>query len=249
MYLWKCWRESRLFFILSAALFVLLTANYLAVGVFQDTDPAQIAVLGGITAFVMLGCLVVWYFGQTGLGRHFNQNAGDFLLTRPRLRRFLVWSEWGFGISQAALLIAITGISFYIGGHLPTIQVGHNGQMTTVTPASQLPLLPVILLTALSLILLAGLLVSLAQFFSFLLRNGGYGLTAGLAAIIIYLAGASYLARYRDIHLPNLFFVSFHAGEHSITLAPGFALQLLARIAVVLAFPLLTQLILERVDI
>jgi hypothetical protein len=259
MYLWKCWRESRLFFVLSAALFVVFGALTIETGVLHDFNPHHFGVLASLAALLIVACAVVWYFGQTGLGRHFHQNAGDFLFTRPRSRRYFVWSEWGFGMFSALLLTALLGIWFLVGGYLPTVHVTHTVMtgnaaqtvQTTTTSASMLgiPLFPLILLAGVSILLFAGILTGLAQFFSLLFRNGGYGLAAGLAALIVYGWANMLLMRYEDIHLPNPFFVSFHLYGHAITLAPHFAVELLARTALILAFPLLTQLWLERVDI
>jgi hypothetical protein len=205
-----------------------------------------------------VACAVVWYFGQTGLGRHFHQNAGDFLFTRPRSRRYFVWSEWGFGMLSAMLLTAILGLWFLVGGHLPTVHVTrtvmagnsvHTVQTTTMASELGVPLLPLILLAGLSILLFAGILTGLAQFFSLLFRNGGYGLAAGLAALIVYGWANMLLVRYRGVHLPNPFFVSFHLYGQRLALAPDFAVDLILRTALILAFPLLTQLWLERVDI
>ncbi|ACO32498.1 MULTISPECIES: hypothetical protein [Acidobacterium] len=258
MYLWKCWRESRLFFVLSAALFVVFGALTIETGALHDLNPHHFGVLVSLAALLIVACAVTWYFGQTGLGRHFHQNAGDFLFTRPRSRRYFVWSEWSFGMLSAVVLTAVLATWFLIGGHMPMVRVTHTVmtggtthtvQTTTAAAMLGIPMFPMVLLTGLSILLFAGLLTGLAQFFSLLFRNGGYGLAAGLATLIVYGWANMLLVKYRDIHLPNPFFVSFHLYGHAMTLAPHFAVELLARTALILAFPLLTQLWLERVDI
>lgn len=159
---------------------------------------------------------------------------------------------------SAAVLTAVLATWFLIGGHMPMVRVTHTVmtgnathtvQTTTAAAMLGIPLFPLILLTGLSILLFAGLLTGLAQFFSLLFRNGGYGLAAGLATLIVYGWANMLLVKYRDIHLPNPFFVSFHLYGQAMTLAPDFAVELVARTALVLVFPLLTQLWLERVDI
>lgn len=252
MYLWKCWRESRLFFILSAAYFVFLGWDCL--WLYQHAGSVHPhhhhgPVVFAITGFLAIACVVAWYFGQTGVGRHFHQNAGDFFFTRPRTRRFFVWSEWGYGMALAALLLAVTAFWASVASHLRIAHMGSPQHDTVVSAASQFPVSEAMLLIALSVLLLAGILVGLAQLYSLLFRNGGYGLAAGLATVVIYVWASIWLPRHEDIHLPSLFFVSFHDHEHVLTLVPDFALQLLLRTALVLIFPLLTQLLLERFDI
>jgi hypothetical protein len=258
MYLWKCWRESRLFFVLNAALFVVFGCLTLETGVLHDYNPYHYGVLASLASLLIVTCAVVWYFGQMGLGRHFHQNAGDFLFTRPRSRRYFVWSEWGFGMLSAVVLTAVLGTWFLIGGHLPTVHVTHTVmignstrtvQTTTTAMALGVPIFPLILLAGMSILLFAGILTGLAQFFSLLFRNGGYGLAAGLATLILYGWANLLLVKYRDIHLPNPFFVSFSIYGHALTLVPHFAVELILRTALILVFPLLTQLVVERRDV
>jgi len=63
MYLWKCWRESRLFFVLSAALFVVFGALTIETGALHDLNPHHFGVLVSLAALLIVACAVTWYFG------------------------------------------------------------------------------------------------------------------------------------------------------------------------------------------
>jgi ABC-type transport system involved in multi-copper enzyme maturation permease subunit len=111
MYLWKCWRDTRSFFVV----FLILAAIVMPV--------AAIVCLGtrlvedfGTTAFsntfVLILISVALGLGAIGAVHEFTEKTAHFLFTKPRSRAYFVWVGWAIGFAE---LLVIAGVNFLAG--------------------------------------------------------------------------------------------------------------------------------------
>ena len=118
MYLSKCWRETRstFFVFVGAILAVGAFAGYVAWDPFGwiAAKPLELRAVwqsttGGMVA-TMLGMVPMAGFvlGALGVGMEFEKGTADFLLTRPRSRRYFLWTSWSIGAAQMAALVLVS---------------------------------------------------------------------------------------------------------------------------------------------
>jgi len=140
MYFWKCWRNTRARFgfslILVAMLCVLIIVIVSKMGgpaSFQKGGPltsvpnmwANVgrAQLGGLVSLAILwGALTL---GVVVMGEEFREQTLGFLFTRPRPRRYWVWTSWLTGVGElfAVTFLAVMGIFgglIYLSGSVYT---------------------------------------------------------------------------------------------------------------------------------
>jgi len=109
MYLWKSWRDARLsvaiFFVPIVFMLYGLLRHSPSVHV-QTSSQASVEWMAtrwlSIAGILLL--FVAWSLGGDGIGHDIAEDRGAFLLTRPRLRRFFVWSDSGFSFGLMAAL-------------------------------------------------------------------------------------------------------------------------------------------------
>lgn len=130
MYFWKCWRDSRGRFVINlmlvsaiCALVIIMEAKFGGPASYQMSKPASGVenmwatvgrmVLGGLVSLVILfGALT---FGAGSIGEEFKEQTLGFLFTRPRRRRFLVWTCWLVGACEL-LVVIFLGVVVIFGG-------------------------------------------------------------------------------------------------------------------------------------
>ena len=126
MYFWKCWRDTRgSFFIFLGAL---LAAG--AYGAYVKFDPVgwiaakplESRLLWQSLATALLDTTVLTvplagglFLGALGVGFEFEKGTAGFLLTRPRTRRYFLWTSWGLGAAQIVVLVLV-GCLFRLAG-------------------------------------------------------------------------------------------------------------------------------------
>lgn len=111
MYFWKCWRDTRSFFIvfLIIASIVMPVAAVVCVGTHLVEDFGTTAfsnTFGLILMAVALG------LGSIGAIHEFAENTAHFLFTKPRSRAYFVWVGWAVGFAE---LLAIATVNFIAG--------------------------------------------------------------------------------------------------------------------------------------
>lgn len=111
MYLWKCWRDTRYFFIvfLVIAAIVMPVAAVVCLGTHLVADfgtSAFSTTLGLILMAVALG------LGAIGAIHEFAENTAHFLFTKPRSRSYFVWAGWAVGLAE---LLAVATVNFFAG--------------------------------------------------------------------------------------------------------------------------------------
>jgi len=247
MYFWKCWRCTRTHFIGSLialpALCVLFTSIFVRFGdpdaMRKAASPSVIRawsatteiILGGWASFFTL----MWglILGASSLGEEFKERTADFLLVRPRHRRYWVWTGWSVGVSELTVMVflavgATFGTLLYLTGHVQ----------------SWWPL-------AMTLPLAVGGAVAygLTYFTTLVVRSGRQGLSYGVGILFINILLPPATSYYWNVNFPSVlgFMMATCKGATSASEAfPAGSLVLWTAIA--LAFPFAAQLLLERAE-
>jgi ABC-type transport system involved in multi-copper enzyme maturation permease subunit len=256
MYFWKYWRDTRRGVFVYLGVLIVFAAFWL----FQMSRPDTRQKLGGdptmlwamdvsITIGLSYLCALVMGFttGSNSAGADIGNGTGDFLLTRPRPRKYFVWAGWIAGIAEIFALIAFTALAVFASATWATGPVwrqisdpshfGFDDQHI-----AHLPLVfAMVLLTA---AVVFGLTYSLTIFF----RNGQRGVIVSLAILFGYSIGSSILKAWAGISLPTLNLDNSSFGPNS----PWYQSPLLHIVGwtlVALAFPVAAQVIFERKDV
>jgi hypothetical protein len=111
MYLWKCWRDTRFFFLvfLIIAIVVMPVAAVVCVGtglIEEFGASAFQSTLGLILIAVALG------LGAIGAIHEFGDKTAQFLFTKPRSRAYFVWASWAVGAIE---LLAVALVNLLAG--------------------------------------------------------------------------------------------------------------------------------------
>lgn len=253
MYAWKCWHDSRDRVILYAAASLAIGlmfgaevfAQYQVWLVYVPKwnpharhlwDPVRWAWNWGLymtdDSLFPAAVWVALSLGAVSVGREYRSGAMPFLLTRPASRRAFVWTDWSLGLVQMTVILAM-------------MLVGLASVLHSIGDDYVWRGFPRLL----ECVVLGAALYGLAHFMTALVGSSMKGLSATAAVILFYelLPGAlnewwhvSGPLRFRDWSL-NLW-----GWEPGIT--DPFALHgwpMLMWLLVALAFPLLSQFVLE----
>ena len=249
MYFWKCWRDSRTLFIDSLialpALCIIFTVIAVKLGdpdamrkatppsVFQAWSTTTEVVLGGwASLFTLMWGLVL---GASSLGEEFKEKTLDFLLVRPRRRRYWVWAGWSVGVCELSAMVLLTvGATFgtltYLTGHVQTWW-----PLTTTLPLA-----------------LGGAVVyGLTYFMTLVARSGRQGLSYGIGILFINLLLPPAVDYYWKTEFHYSIFGFMMAACRWVTRASGAfpAGSLVLWVVIALAFPFAAQLVLERAEV
>jgi len=248
MYIWKCWRDSRsrftLYLIVVPATCVLFTIIAAAHGPFitvwkrgpvsggaQLWSQVATAILGGVVSLIIL--LAALTLAVASIGEEYKEKTLDFLLTRPRRRRYWVWTCWSVGAGEILGLV-VAGVVGTFGALCYETGYVYSWRL---------------LVTTLPLFAGAVAVYSLAYLLTVLARNGEQGLSYGLGILFIdlLLPLAGY---YWHVHLPSVMSLMNGGCEWATSPTLAFPLgELVLYIVVALAFPLAAQLVLERAEV
>ena len=248
MYIWKCWRDSRsrfiLFLIVGVAFCVLFTIILARPGGttdFQRGGPASgVLHLWSFVAEAVLGmfCSLITLFAALTLavpsiGQEFKERTLGFLLTRPRRRKYWVWTSWAVGACDlfGVIFLAVVGtfvtLSF-LSGYVYTWRL---------------------LAATLFLFVGAATVYSLTYLLTVLTRSGEQGVSYGMGILVIDLllpiAGHIWHVRLSSV---GSFILAGCEWATSPTLAFPLG-KFVIYTVVALAFPLAAQLVLERAEV
>lgn len=261
MYRWKYWRESRITFGVGMVFVVLLlwsllhlqveypgrgvvaySQNGVALNPAHSLPPQIYLVVISILTFP-LGLLGLC-FGSFGVGRDLGNKCGTYLFTRPRSRAFFVWSDWGYGIGQLLLLVLAANAVLAFGYY--RIAPGSGPILVGGAPVS---MLRIFCLHCVAGLLLAGLVFGLTYFCSVLARGRGVLLAVGV--LLAYLIAKSVVHHYwLGVTLPDISLTEFAQSPHgNIGFADHLGLSIALRSALVVAFPVAAQWLLQSSDI
>ncbi len=254
MYFWKCWRDTR-------SIFLVLLGGVLAIGAlgaYVALDP--FGWVGGqpplkglpdamhkravweVTASALLATLLGtvplagFLLGALGVGMEFEKGTADFLLTRPRSRRYLLWVSWAVGAAEMVALVLVTHLVQFL-------RVGRH----PLSPSGRF------LWSFVSFSILALVLYSLTCLMTTLSRNSRHGLSLGVAIFTAYTGLGVWLLLWYDIRIPNVWDMVFSSSRREV-MSAGFGADMLPLawfgwLAVSLAFVWIAQWRFERAEV
>jgi ABC-type transport system involved in multi-copper enzyme maturation permease subunit len=242
MYAWKWWRENRSRVIVYLILLVIITAflpwascwAYL-----QGSSGAREAAALDVwrICLVSLGSFAMAFaglgLGASGVGEEFAQGTVEFLLTRPRRRRYFVWAGWATGAATLFIMVTLAVLGSFATFVYVTKSVHHWKFLTMAVP----------------LFVLGAVVYSLTYFMTALMKSGrtGLSLSLGLFVIALFLPVAVNLLWRIDLPTP----LDVLAASKWATL-PGAHFPVAATIGwslVALALPLAAQFLFERAEV
>ena len=258
MYAWKCWHDSRdrviLYAVACLALGVIFGMIALAryrMWVSYDLtynlharhfrqwywDPVRWAWDWGLNmterALFPAALWVALSLGAVSVGREYHPGAMPFLLTRPASRKAFVWTDWSLGLAQMTIILAM-------------MLVGVGSVLCAISHDYVWLIIPRLL----GCVVLGAALYGLTHFMTSLAGSSMRGLSASVAVILFYnlLPGAlnewwhlSGPLKFRDWSLE---FWDYESGVNDPFTLHGW--PMLMWLLVALAFPLLSQFVLER---
>ena len=251
MYLWKCWLEYRKALLVA----VLLAAGFVCMGDYYTISYAKVATTprgntlisepypaqhhspdfrvlnqamhgGGIILFSILSAIFLSSAG--GMGREPELKTTEFLFTRPRRRRSLLWTNWCSGMLAVEVVALVPLIIWMVLTH----SLGDSYLFTVL-----LVTLP-----------LSMLLFGIALICGVLLRSAPKGGAITLLAYVMHVSVVSWLHTRYQIETPDWWIDKLDQGmqpQH----APIPWMHLALWAAISLVFPYLTQKILEHRDV
>jgi ABC-type transport system involved in multi-copper enzyme maturation permease subunit len=256
MYFWKYWRDTRRsvyiylgLLIFFAVVWVASMYGYNRVG-HIDGDLANLWMMElGVAFALSYLCALVMGFatGSNSVGSDIGKGTGDFLLTRPRSRRYFVWAGWAAGLVELFSLITFTTLFVFAMIAWATGAVWRRVASPARFTIADKAVMDVALMLA-TIVLTAAVIYGLTYFMGVLLRGGQKGVIWTLAVMFGYSIISSLLRQFAGITLPslNLADLASHPAEHWY-LEPR--IQIAGWSVLALAFPFAAQVVLERTDI
>jgi hypothetical protein len=246
MYLLKSWREARLsvaiFTVPLVFVFYQLLRHAPANFVTSSQASPEWMLTRGLSVAGILLLFVAWSLGGDGIGHDIAEDRGAFMLTRPRLRRFFVWSDSGFSFGLMAALA--WGMTLLFG----ILALAHIIRFPPDVSVSPL----VFLLVPLSGIVFAGLIYSVTYLCTMLIPRDK---TARVISVAVLLAYAYlHVKAFREWGgATQYFFPSWWVDpfpyQYSSAVAPHLWLELGGRVIAILVLLMIAQLVLERREI
>lgn len=240
MYFWKCWRDTRNSFF--TFLGALLAAGALAVCVKSDpfgwiaAKPMESRLLWQTLATALLNTAVYTvpfagglFLGALGVGMEFEKGTADFLLTRPRTRRYFLWTSWGLGATQMGVLVLVGSLFRLAGlGFRPLNGLGDYFRLFA------------------AMYTLALLCYTVTYLMTTLARNGRNGTAFAILAVVAYEGLYAWLRYWYNIRIP--FFANLL--DSAYLSAAGFSLAPVAGwLTVCLTLVLVAQSRFERAEV
>ena len=248
MYAWKCWRDARArvigYVIALPVLCVFLThihvrfvtgegsARAFRPDVAQAWSTTNAFVLGDCASVFTLICAL--FLGASSLGEEFKEKTAEFLLVRPRQRRYWVWAGWLVGIVELSVIaFAAVAATFaalaYRTGHVPSWRP---------------------LAIALPLVLGGAVIYGLTCFLTLVARSGREGLSYGLGILVIHLILPIAVSYYWKVDVPSVLDFMIDTSKWIAGIARTFPFgSLVLWTAIALALPFAAQLLLERAEV
>lgn len=228
MYFWKCWRDTRSFFLvfLIGAAIVMPVAAVVCMG----TGLVEEFGAGAFQSTFGL-ILVAVAFGLGGIGaiHEFGDKTAHFLFTKPRSRTYFVWASWAVGAGE---LLTVALVNFLTGWATLAHYSKNPFHSTVFGPATTDQIVENVIMALYA--------YSLTYSLTAVLRNGLKGLGAGMGVVF----GLPFLAiavRWRwHINLP---IPAMAIGNLSLTVSH------LMWTCIALLFVFAAQVVIERAEL
>jgi hypothetical protein len=111
MYLWKCWRDTRWFFVV----FLAIAALPMPMAAFASRFGTVIRDAGPLAfqnTFVMVVTAVAYALATICAIQEFTDKTAYFLFTKPRSRGYFVWTSWIVGFTE---LLIVAAVNLFVG--------------------------------------------------------------------------------------------------------------------------------------
>jgi len=191
VYLWKCWRDTRSFFIafliIAAAAIPVTALVCTGTGLMRDFGVSAVS-----STFGLLMTIITLGLGAIGAIHEFSDNSVHFLFTKPRSRAYFVWAGWAvgcvevFAIAVVNLIAGSITLAFYSVGPFWSEISNASRRLNTVD------------------VLLYGLVYyGLTYSLTAMLRSGLKGLGASMAVMTGFWNFAAVLHRLWNINIPT----------------------------------------------
>jgi ABC-type transport system involved in multi-copper enzyme maturation permease subunit len=171
MYLWKCWHDTRSFFIffLVIATAVMPITGVVGVGT-RLMEEFGTTVFQSTLVFMLF--VVALGLGTLGAIQEFTDKTAHFLFTKPRSRAYFVWTGWAVGCVQL-LVIAVVNL---VAGWLTLAHYSKSPLRSVFSSSIKQQ-------DVASIFLYAIFVYSLTYSLTVILRNGLKGLGASMGSI------------------------------------------------------------------
>jgi hypothetical protein len=246
MYLWKCWRDTRVKFLVVLGLFVCQGALF-----GQSGPPGNATQLPGMFfRLLVLGEFIVlfgsWILGADNVGADIGRGSGDFLLTRPSSRGSFVWTGWMVGMVESVLLWIVYST---LSVERMIFQMRHYGVGAATISSSWLVFmklnLPVVFLMF---VIDVGLVYGLTYCIGVVMRSGSRALIGTAALFLSYEIVKQIAMQEFHLVLPEILLYPDHFGWPVIPVIPPIH-AFVIRGALALTFPVLAYFALERMEV
>ena len=190
MYLWKCWRDTRSFFvaflIIAAAAIPVTAVVCKGTGLMHDFGADAVsATYGLLMTIITLG------LGAIGAIHEFSDKSIHFLFTKPRSRAYFVWGGWVLGCAE---VVAISLVNLTAGGLTLAAYSSDRFWPAFFHALGKLPVMDILLYGLVH----YGMTYSLTA----VLRSGLKGLAASMAVMTGYWNFAALLHKLWNINVP-----------------------------------------------
>jgi hypothetical protein len=246
MYLSKSWRDARLSVAIFAVPIVFMLYQILrhapANMVTGSHASAEWLLTRGLSVAGILLLFVGWSLGGDGIGHDIAEDRGAFMLTRPRLRRFFVWSDSGFSFGLMAVLAWGLTLLFVM------LTLVHLIQLPPAVSPSPLAFL----LIPLSGLVFAGLIYAVTYLFTMLISRDKTARVISVAVLIGYAyLHVKAMRSWGGVtqYLFPSWWVDPFPFQYSSAAAPHVWLELGGRVVAILVLLLAAQFVLERREI
>jgi hypothetical protein len=238
-YVWKCWRDTRRIFFnfLVAILVVGAIAAYVALDPFEwiAAKPREVHAVWRLSVDALLPVVLGlvpfagFLLGALGVGVEFEKGTAEFLLTRPRSRRHLLWTSWAVGAAQMTTLVLVTFLLLLLRTTTLRGIESANEALRLVAGFATIALL----------------YYSLTYTMTTLARNSRNGIGLAIFAMMTYGGLVVWLRLWHEVRLPvfvDLYDPWYRAGPQFLTAVAGW-------LAVCFVLMILAQVRLERMEV
>jgi hypothetical protein len=254
MYLWKCWRDTRIVLVASlvciGVLFVSIVSKDIAIDQHAPFERLSNILPFALTIQAFPISFVAWLLGSFGVGRDLGERSGSYIFTRPKSRAYFVWCDWCVGMAQLLPIAALLNLMLGVLLHRIIVAVGDPLHGSVLIAGRPVTLAFIVWLNFGAAYLLAGLVFSLT-YFSTVIAKHAKGLIYGAGVLVGYIFLEMIVPHYwPGIHLPHLVlqeFVQSHLVVRGISSYLG--VSAVIRAAIILVFPFAAQFVLQKADL
>jgi hypothetical protein len=254
MYLWKCWRDTRIVLVASlvclGVLFLTIVSKDIVIDHHAPFERFSNILPFALTIQAFPISFVAWLLGSFGVGRDLGERSGSYIFTRPKSRAYFVWCDWGVGMAQLLPIAALLNLMLGVLLHRIIVAVGDPLHGSVLIAGRPVTLAFIVWLNFGAAYLLAGLVFSLT-YFSTVIAKHAKGLIYGAGVLVGYIFLEMIVPHYwPGIHLPHLVlqeFVQSHLVVRGISSYLG--VSAVIRAAIILVFPFAAQFVLQKIDL